>query len=421
MPALSNNNRTYYATHAVALGKKDASPNIDITNAASNANTMRAASGVQSVGVNTTFNLEQVFQLGQLEIYENIENIPDVEVTIEKALDGYALLQHLATPQATASTLASRYNNNRTDVRIAYVADTLENVTGTPQAELYCSGMYVSSMSLTLPVDGNCTESLTLVGNDKTWVTGSALTDQASWWKGNAASYSADGTPTDAAGVMRRQDVELSGSIVPKDLSGAMAISNSEIRATGSVYKCGHADHAANSTGFVPYAKQGEVAPLFTATGMMGFAASGANNTISDKKVAAVHVQSITISTDLGRTELFELGRRGPYHRFADFPTEVTCAFEIIETEIGDIKNVDAEAESNVSDAPIFIMLKDGTLINLGAKNKLASITSSGGDTGGGNRTATFNYSNFNAYQVQHPLDPANLAGGVTYGNFTDA
>jgi hypothetical protein len=93
--ALSNNNRTYYATHAVALGKKDADPTAAITNAASQANTIRAASGVQSVGVNTTFNLEQVFQLGQLEIYENIENIPDVEVTIEKALDGHALIQHL--------------------------------------------------------------------------------------------------------------------------------------------------------------------------------------------------------------------------------------------------------------------------------------------------------------------------------------
>ena len=427
--ALSNNNRTYYATHAVALGKKDADPTAAITNAASQANTIRAASGVQSVGVNTTFNLEQVFQLGQLEIYENIENIPDVEVTIEKALDGHALIQHLATPQASATTLASRYNNNRTDIRIAYVADTLENVAGTPQAELYCSGMYLSSISLTLPVDGNCTESVTFVGNDKTWSTGTALDtgEKGSWWNQtlNRDEFSADGTPTNAAGVLRRQDVELSGSIVPKDLAGAMGINAAEIRATGDVYKCGHSDHAANSTGFVPQLKFGTPAsgPLFGASTVsaMGFAASGANNTIADKKVAAVHVQSITISTDLGRTELFELGRRGPYHRFADFPTEVTCAFEIIETEIGDIKNVDAEAESNVTDSPIFIMLKDGTLINLGAKNKLASVTSSGGDTGGGNRTATFNYSNFNSYQVHHPLDPANLAGGVTYGNFSDA
>ena len=36
----------------------------------------RTAHGVQSVGVNTTFNLEQVFELGQLELYENIEGIP---------------------------------------------------------------------------------------------------------------------------------------------------------------------------------------------------------------------------------------------------------------------------------------------------------------------------------------------------------
>jgi hypothetical protein len=49
----------------------------------------RTAHGVQSVGLNTTFNLEQVFELGQLELYENVEGIPDIELTAQKIL-----LQH---------------------------------------------------------------------------------------------------------------------------------------------------------------------------------------------------------------------------------------------------------------------------------------------------------------------------------------
>jgi hypothetical protein len=34
-------------------------------------------------------------------------------------------------------------------------------------------------------------------------------------------------------------------------------------------------------------------------------------------------LQPIKISTNLGRKELFELGKRGPYHRYINFPDEV--------------------------------------------------------------------------------------------------
>jgi hypothetical protein len=35
-------------------------------------------------------------------------------------------------------------------------------------------------------------------------------------------------------------------------------------------------------------------------------------------------VQDIKINVDLGREEIFELGRHGPYRRFVDFPVEIT-------------------------------------------------------------------------------------------------
>src|SRR5690554_4628839 len=104
---MADNNRIYYAVHAVGFA-----PN--------GSNVYTPASGVQSVGVNTSFNLEQVLQVGQQEIYELIENIPAVEATIEKVLDGSALIQHLATPDATLSTLAGRFNNNRAMLALAY-------------------------------------------------------------------------------------------------------------------------------------------------------------------------------------------------------------------------------------------------------------------------------------------------------------
>lgn len=36
------------------------------------------------------------------------------------------------------------------------------------------------------------------------------------------------------------------------------------------------------------------------------------------------HIQNIKINTDFGRDEIHELGRRGPYHRFVDFPVKIT-------------------------------------------------------------------------------------------------
>ena len=57
--------------------------------------------GVQSVAVTTTFNLEQAFELGQLEIYENIEGIPNVEISASKVLDGYPPMFLLATQRAS--------------------------------------------------------------------------------------------------------------------------------------------------------------------------------------------------------------------------------------------------------------------------------------------------------------------------------
>ena len=57
-------NRIFYAVQQVAIG--------------TTAGTYRVLKGVQSVSMTTTFNLEQAFELGQLEIYENIEGVPSV-------------------------------------------------------------------------------------------------------------------------------------------------------------------------------------------------------------------------------------------------------------------------------------------------------------------------------------------------------
>ena len=110
------------------------------------------------------------------------------------------------------------------------------------------------------------------------------------------------------------------------------------------------------------------------------------------------HIQSISVSTDFGQEQIQELGRFGPYHRYASFPIEVSCDFEVIATK-GDLISVSGDAP-NLSNQAIVVQDTAGTLIDLGNKNKLSSVSYSGGDTGGGNANITYSYSNFNTLTV---------------------
>jgi len=268
-------------------------------------------------------------------------------------LDGYPLLYHLATPEATSPTLIGR-SNERCYVAINIYPDTFDNASGTPNQTVGMSGMYVSSLTYTFNVDGNCTEDVTLVGNDKLWFPSGTFFVPV--------GFDGFDAPLAASGVQRREDVIMgsgtSGSIFPTEIPGIHA--------------------------------------------------SGWN--LQDGSSFSAHIQTITVSTDLGRDELFELGRRGPYHRFVTFPVEVTCAIEITSSE-GDV--IDALADppggSNLTDQEIIIYTNDGTKVDIGTKNKLSSVTYGGGDATGGNAAVTYNYSNFNELTVTHPEDPAGL------------
>ena len=311
--------------------------------------------GVQSVGVTTTFNLEQIYQLGQLEIYENIENLPDIEIALEKVLDGYALLYHMCTPTATDSSLVGRASTARTDFAMSVFNETQMGASGTPISEVFCSGLYIGSLTYTFPVEGNCTEALTLVGNDKWWSVAN--------WSLMGHMVTGSGTPTEplvsAGGVQRRENVLMSACRWPTELPG--------------------------------------------------ISASGTNDGFEDEGVDAARIQTVTVSTDFGRTDLYELGMRRPYYKYIDWPIEVTCAIELIGTK-GDFINALSSAASNLSNQYIYIETDDGTKVNLGTKNKLASVDFGGADAGGGsNATLSYNYSNWNILKVTHSRDPANL------------
>jgi hypothetical protein len=287
------------------------------------------------------------------------------------------LIYHMASVGGLDGTPAGSgmvgRSKSRCDVRLGIFPDTANNISAgdtAAEAEVYCSGMYISSVSYTLPVDGNATESVTLVGNNKTWLTtGQKLTAAAvNNFDGtdSPAALTAgtlDGAATHSGGVQQREDVLLSGSILPASIRGVRSV------------------------------------------------ATGYANAMSDATTNVVHVQSVSVSTDFSREDILELGRKTPYARPATFPIEVSCEIEAITTsgdfvsayEFGD-SALDATTASgnNTSEEDIFFCTRAGYGFDLGRKNRLASVSYGGGDAGGGNATCTYSYNNFNELDIQN-------------------
>ena len=366
---MPNNKRIFYACQAVGISEMNVeSPNTHVLH------------GVQSVGVNTAFNLEQVFELGQLEIYENIEGIPEVEVTLEKVLDGHPLIYTAATCSSEAggfntaggAGLAQRANN-QCCVHLGIFDETLNTVSNvTATTEVYMSGMYVSNVSYTMPTDGNMTESITLAGNHKQWIIGASglLAANTAQFSGVGAGSSRRGADEPSGvnqlGVARREFFDMSTSIVPK-----------------SVIKAGS-----------PNLSLGSISE------------TAGNGYDSDNQSNKVHIQSATVSTDFGREDIFELGKKFAYYRPAAFPIEVTCELEVISNS-GDFVSALEEGDpnlhanprtsgNNTSNETIKLVVSNGYTFDLGSRNRLASVNFAGGDAGGGNATMTFSYTNFN-------------------------
>lgn len=354
------NNRIFYACQGVAIA--------NIGTAATAYNSGNMVHGLQSVGVTTNFNLEQVFELGQIEIYENIEGLPDVEVTLEKVLDGYPLIYHLASSGADLAatpTLAGR-SKQRCDLRLFILDEGRNNIYSSanasdPRTQVYCSGMYISSVSYTMPVDGNFTESVTLVGNNKQWIVGAGSVANNVFVNFDSLDEPLAYTFPGSGGVQRREDLMMTTSIFPQTIQG--------VAGTG-------VGNAWDSL------------------------ASGPR----------IHAQNITISTDFSRDDILELGRKLPFYRPANFPIEVTCEIEAI-TASGDFVNAlengnpafvgTKDEGSNLTNDTIYIVTRAGYALDLGSKNKLSSVSYGGGDAGGGNATCTYSYTNFNTLDVQ--------------------
>ncbi len=378
------NNRIFYAIQQVAIKGDVGGPGGAYT----------AIRGVQSVGMTTTFNLDQAFELGQLAIYENIEGVPDIEMTVSKVLDGYALIWHLATVDSAVSVQNATPSLAGRSVARAYTAvsifdDTQDSASGTPVSEVEMSGMFVSSLGYNFPLEDSFTEDVTFVGNNKVWAKDAEVAGASpGQWTGSStldiagAFAQNNDSPPGSGGVQRRENMQF-----------ALSINNSGTDTNGMT---------------------GDPDTTILPPDVFGISTTGTNEKVGNNFIA--HISNISVSADLGREELFELGRKGPYTRVVTFPIEVTCEIEttshsgdmVSATEAG-ILATDSDIcrnANNLTDRTIRIAVCEGTRVYLGTKNKLASVNYTGGDAGGGNVSVSYSFTNFNDFTVMHPIDP---------------
>jgi len=437
---MTNNNRVFWAIEQVAIKDNAAPPTGAVAPLNSREySTGPLASGVdevgglwevprglQSIGISTTFNLEQVFQLGQVELYEYSERQPDIEVTMSKVIDGTKPLFFMVTDPTQANDIVARTANYRLDVALQIYPDTQFRATGSPQSIVTGSGMYVSNLSYTFPIDGFVNEDVTLVGNDKIWGAMVAVSGQTAGnnnglggepiviWPDDQNGQHPDapeGTPSGVfghdgntsalleggaaelaggsdrfgviivgSGVQRREEVDIRRSVLPSDIPGIITPVSSGI------------DAAYVNGGF------GAQGPG---------TAAGTSQLIADANTdyVAEHVQTITVSFSVAREDIFELGSKRPFVKVPDFPLEATASIEVI-TAQGDLvdarSDIDCGPDNTSESNTIILRTCDGLQVDLGDANRLTSVELGGGEAGGDNMTVTYNYSSFNVFNVSH-------------------
>jgi hypothetical protein len=335
-------NRVAYSVYAVGFAKLGTT-------------TFTPVRGLQSVTLNTNFNLEDVFEIGQSNTYAIIEDLPDIQVSMQKKLDGFPLIYHLATNGATLGSISGR-SNVQTIMALSIFNDVQDNASGTPLTQCECSGLFYNGGTWTFPADGDATEDANLVGNNKVYKSSSFT------FAGATLNSIFTGNDAPAYGsTVRRQHFDWGTSRVPKLLPGISSSGTNDADSNG-FYKCS--------------------------------------------------VQNVSVSFDLGRQSINELGHKGPYFRYPNPIVEVTSTFEVV-SKSGDITSA-TEAGIlgygyNLLDETILIKTLESTQLNLGSKNKCQSVSQGGGDTGGGLQTLSFTFVNKNSLVCTHSSDPSGL------------
>lgn len=317
--------------------------------------------GVQTMSETFNINTTTINEWGQIEPYEIIEGLPEGTLQVERVLDGCTPLYLLATYGAASASLTGR-QDVRSVIAVGMYDSSVNYVSGNPGRVLEFSGLNVNSIGFSFNTDGAFTESVGFVGNYR-------LPGATASYGTFAANPTASGTDVPCAltscsgGVQVKENIKFTGTyptLLPTNIPG------------------------------------------ITSSGTMPFS----------NGCPAVPIQSISINCDLNRETVSQLGCRGAYARYAQFPVDVTCEIVVLSqsgdnisiTELGTFDGCDY---SNVSAQRIRVCTTDGLVVDLGNKVKMSSIATQFGGADGGNTTFTISYTGKSIMSVFHPNDPS--------------
>jgi hypothetical protein len=260
--------------------------------------------------------------------------------------------------------------------------DSVTKANGIGGSECEISGCFPTSVSYSFPVDGFFTESVTIQGSDAVWANDSTMVQNAPWSGSNTlnVTHSFDGldAPIGSGGVNRRENFIWDyADGIGLDVNGMVADPDASI-----------------------------LPPEVD-----GISTSGTNELVGG--IYNSSVQSVNVTANITRDDIFQLGRRTQATRTIRFPVEVTCEISVIAgsgdmvtaTEAGKLTvpgTGQCGGGGNLTDRTIRIATCEGTRIYLGTKNKLSGVNQSGGDAGQGNMQLTYSYSTFNDFVVMH-------------------
>ena len=404
------NQRIYYAVEQVMI-RPDGTGNgfQTVAGAWQSGNVMH---GIQSFSTTTNFNLKPVFELGQLAVYQQLEDIPDIEVNASKLIDGYCPIYLMATCDTTGPQLSQR-GATKCDIGLAiFKSDDQQSASGTPANEVIMPDMFVNSVSYKFNVSDEFMEDVKFVGNDRIWsqdpwmasgthngIVGSQSNEYISDYTQNGQFLNNNDVPIGVGGVQRRQNLNLTPT-------GGWAVgqSGTGVFANDSNGQCTDYDCTVlprQIYGMVP-------------TG----AAAGCVDLTGAFSATRPHLSNIAVSVDFKREKIEELGTKAPYFRNISYPVDVTTEIEmtatsgdmISATQAGILTPSGASAcanSGNLLNSTIRVATCEGLRVYCGTKNKLASTNYSGGDAKGGNVKVTYTYKTYNDFTVMHPQDPA--------------
>jgi hypothetical protein len=352
--------RLYYAVQRATLNPCNSATGADasVTTAGFVSNL------IQSVGVSSSLEYEQVFELGRLQIFENVEGIPSVEITLERNIGVYSgvdstkldaftydgTLWHLCgAPSQGASPKVSTAANRRFNLNMT----TYDDVDLSSNSDVRATGLYLSNYSLNFAIEGPATESVTLVGNTLIW---------------NSGNMPTGGTFERHVDTTFEQTFEANSGVIARKHVTALKLDK-------------------------------------------------------DSSVNVLKVQSLSFSISFDREDLFELaGGKSPYFKAAGFPVETTLELELLANSdssaappYSGFRFSERKSQGDPARTAQHLIPNncdvngqtDQAFIEAGnRKFKFGDMnwtgsSRSGGDAGGGNATITHSFQGFNYYTVE--------------------